>query len=69
MMTTTAKKLSNQHDEFFQKYGGTLHAKKDTGPGCNYPAIIAYVKKINEPLPLTPERMRQIEIQIKNDNL
>jgi len=63
-MTATAQKLSNEHDELFQMHGGTLRAKKGSDLRCGYPAIMAYVKKTNEPLPLTPERMKQIESQI-----
>jgi len=63
-MTTTAQKLSNQHDELFLIHGGTLQIRKDTEPRCGYPAVIAYVKKTNEPLPLTQERMKQIEAQV-----
>ena len=65
-MTTIAQKLSNQHDELFQIHGGTLQVKKDSDLRCGYPAVMAYVKKTNEPLPLTPERMKQIEMQIRD---
>ena len=63
-MTATAQKLLNEHDELFQMHGGTLRTKKGNNLRCGYPAIMAYVKKTNEPLPLTPERMKQIELQI-----
>ena len=67
-MTATTQKLSNQHDELFQMHGGTLKIKKGKEPRCGYPAIMNYVKKTNEPLPLTPERITQIEVLISKSN-
>jgi len=63
-MTTTAQKLSNQHDELFLMHRGTLRSEKGSDLRCGYPALMAFVKKNNESLPLTPERMKQIEAQI-----
>ena len=63
-MTNKARELSNKHDELFQKHEGTLCTKSGDAPRCGYPAIMDFVRKTGESLPLTPERMRQIEAYI-----
>ena len=52
---------SIEHDNLFQKYGGTLYNKREAEPKCGYRAIIKYAREINEPLPLSPERVTEIE--------
>ena len=61
-MTAETIKHSNEHDRLFQKYGGTLSYTKVAEPKCGYRAIISYARKANEPLPLSPERTREIEL-------
>ena len=63
-MTKWVQELSNKHDALFQMNGGTLHVNVGNSPHCGYPAIMEYVKTAGEPLPLSPERMKQIEILI-----
>jgi len=61
-MTARAVRLCDEHDRLFQKYGGTLSKSKAPNPRCGYPAIMEYVRKNNESLPLSLERMKQIEM-------
>jgi len=61
-MTTETIAHSQEHDKLFQMYGGTLHISKVAEPRCGYRAIVRYAIKENESMPLSPERMKEIEM-------
>ena len=63
-MTDEARRLSNENDRLFKKYGGTVVPSGKKGPKCGYPALMKYVRENNEPLPLTPEREMEIVAKI-----
>jgi len=60
-MTAETIAHSNEHDRLFMKYGGTLSMSKVDEPRCGIRAIYEYAKKTGEPLPMSPERAKEIE--------
>jgi len=59
-MTAEAIKHSQEYDNLFQTYGGTLTSPGNSHPKCGHIALMKFVKENNEPLPLTAERANEI---------
>ena len=60
-MDALAIKHSEEHDNLFLKYGGTLINKRGAEPKSGFRAVIRYVRETGESLPLSPDRMNEID--------
>jgi len=60
-MNATTIQHSIEHDNLFEKYGGTLSNKKVKEPRSGFRAVIEYVRTTGESLPLSADRMYEID--------
>lgn len=67
-MSAEAIRHSQEHDELFMKYGGTLaplgsnRQSRSKELKCSHAALMNFIRENNEPLPLTAQRAEEIGI-------
>ena len=72
MMSAEAIRHSQEHDELFTKYGGTLaplgnsRQNKNKESNCTHAALMNFIRENDEPLPLTAQRAEEIGIILRH---